>query len=62
MYSWSHLCKIVLIWRQVQIGKADYLWMVEFGEILLSSRAYFSPLFALQFLKKKKKKAHILPL
>lgn len=32
MYSWSHLHEIMFIWRQVQSGKADYLWMVEFCE------------------------------
>jgi len=44
----------MLIWTQVQTGRPDYLWMEEFGETLLSS-VYFSSLFALKFLKKKKK-------
>ena len=29
----AHLCKTMLLWRQIQVGKADYLWTVEFGEI-----------------------------
>jgi len=45
----------MLIWTQVQTGRPDYLWMEEFGETLLSS-VYFSSLFALKFLKKKRKK------